>query len=184
MRIKRIIEKKVKSEMKNNKSNNEQMLEDDLKRLSGIKDRNPFVVPENYFGELPMRIQENISGKLPGVKKWQLSGYMLNPKYSVTGLAAVLLIALFLWMTNSKNTNLDINMVLSEITYNDILEESPEIFEYIDESIYLEMVATLTNSDQNIIFLETFSSDSSISGQEILDYISDEILDDELIYNL
>lgn len=150
--------------------------------LSKIKKENPFRVPDGYFDKLPMIIQEKIT-KTKSVSIWEQFFLLLKqPKYSVSLAVATMaiVIALFVFVKPDGQEY----QFLSDITIEDILRENPELIYSMDETLIIEVLLAENGEDIQDYYDYNIKSDTSISDDEIIDYLSDENFDTELIYNL
>ena len=151
--------------------------------LSKIKKDNPFKVPDDYFDKLPEAIREKVASVTKKISIFeQFLLRFKQPKYSITtGLAFILIVvALFVFI---KPADKEIQF-LSDITIDDILEESPELIYDMDESIILEVLFA-DNTDETYDYFESdIYNDTTINEDEIIDYLSDENFETELLYNL
>ena len=150
--------------------------------LSKIKKENPFRVPKNYFNELPMAIQQKVS-KSKQISVWERFTQLIKkPEYSITfaivATAFIVALALFIKPDVQKDE------FISEITVEDIIKEYPEFISSIDESMIIELLFVDNNYEIEDYFNTNIESDSSISEDDIIDYLSDENFDTELFYNL
>jgi len=150
--------------------------------LSKIKKENPFRVPDGYFDKLPNIIQEKII-KPNTVSVWeQFFLLMKQPKYSVSLAVATMAIVLALFIFVKPDVHED--EFLSDITIEDILRENPELIYSMDKSLIIEVLLAENGEDIRDYYDYNIESDTSISDDEIIDYLSDENFDTELIYNL
>ena len=150
--------------------------------FSKIKKENSFKVPDGYFDSLPMKIQENIS-EPKNVSIWeQLIPILRQPKYSVS-LAFISTIVIIGFMVLNK-PDISESLYFSDITIKDVLQENPEMIYSLDESDLIEIM--LASSDNNVAdyFGSNIESDSSITKDDIIDFLSDENFEMELLYNL
>ncbi len=150
--------------------------------LSKIKKENPFRVPDGYFDKLPNIIREKII-KPNTVSVWEQFFLLLKqPKYSMSLAVATMAIVLALFVFVKPDGQED--QFLSDITIEDILRENPELIYSIDESLIIEVLLAENGEDIRDYYDYNIKSDTSISDDEIIDYLSDENFDTELIYNL
>jgi len=151
--------------------------------LIKIEKEDPFNVPDGYFEKLANNIQEQVSSRserIPIIE--QILIFLKQPKYSLaTGFVIVLIIVgLFVFI---KPADKEIQL-FSDITIEDILEESPELIYDMDESIILEVLFADNGDDIYNYFENDVFTDTTISDDEIIDYLIDENIETELIYNL
>lgn len=167
------------SENKTYKTNNEK-LEDLSPFLASLKKENPFQAPENFFEELPEKINNRIqlekSNENRGIRK--LFG---RPIYYLATAAASILILVAIWIfTNEKQPVTDL---FSEISFEILMDESPELIEYMDEDDLID--ALFVYSSETIEFSDIkLDSDTSLTEDDIFDYLDDENISNELLYNL
>jgi len=151
--------------------------------LNRIKRDNPFMVPDGYFDKLPTSIQEKIeseSHKSPNFE--QIVTLFKQPKYSVTaGLTIVILIVAMVVFIKPSDKE---TQFFSDITIDDIIDEYPEFIYYLDESIILEVLFAENGEDTYDYFRNDIYTDTTLTEDEIIDYLSDEKFETDLIYNL
>lgn len=133
---------------------------DDLKniapKLSKIKKENPFSVPDNYFNELPMQIQERVRQKrvfYPAV----LIELLKKPAYALSFSLLLLLIIIIPFTISTYNSKLS----NSQIAYQDFDITDIEYFE-INEELLIEAISA-EEFDENELIEET--------NDEMMDYI-------------
>lgn len=146
-----------------------------------LKRENPFRVPGNYFEQLPQNIQEKIDRIEESEKKVSMFTISRNKRIYISLAAASVLLLISLWMfwlPGESTTS-----VFPNISLEQLLDESPEIIEGMDESLLIETL--LAGVNENIDFSKLdFSSDTVISDEGILDYLNDENFSTDLLYNL
>ena len=76
------------------------------------------------------------------------------------------------------------SIYLSDITIEDVLMGNPELIYNLDESTIIEIMFAETGNDVLNYFDNNIKSDSSITEDDIINYLSDENFDTELLYNL
>ena len=151
--------------------------------LNKIKKQNSFKVPDGYFEELPTAIQEKVLTKSKGISIFEQFLILLKqPRYSLTtGLAFILIIiGLFVFIKPADQEF----QLFSDITIDDILEESPELIYDMDESIIIEILFAENGQETYDYYENEIYTDTTITEGEIIDYLSDENFETELIYNL
>ncbi len=169
----------------NNKSN---LYDQDVKKeletlsekLSGLNKNNPFSTPKDYFDELPLRIKERCisNGKKP-ILKIVLEN-IFTPKYaigfSLLFIAILGLSIIFSNQENNKSTN-----EFMEISWEDVLNNDPFFLDDYSES---ELITTfISQGDENINLLNPFSEEN-IYEEDLIDYLSNEDYEIEILYNL
>ena len=103
--------------------------------LEDIKKKNIYSVPDNYFDQLPMRIQARINDKKP------VFGFSLNwsmvLKVAVPAVAVVLIV--FYFGIHSNNSQLSPDQILAQVSTEDLIAyiqttdiTTDEIIEEID----------------------------------------------------
>ncbi len=146
---------------------------DNLQNLmKGFPKENPFVVPEGYFNALPTKIQEKIAiVKHESFWSWAMKS-IWKPAYAVTlSVIAVLLVVTFLFFHRTSSTS---SSSFSDITFNDLMNENPELVENMDESLLVEAFASV-NSDASQQYLENqFDNDINVSQDKLIEYLSDD----------
>jgi hypothetical protein len=131
--------------------------------------QNPFRVPENYFDELPSRIEQRIAGRESMPSKEVLSLFN-NPGLRVAAsLFLIIGLATVIFFVFYDNTNVETSLtmqddysIVKEYLLHDI--DNSELFQ-----AYLEM--SLETENGNLL------SSESPQEQEVIDYL----LEDELI---
>lgn len=148
--------------------------------LSKIKKENNFQVPENYFNELPQVIQQRVTQQKAQFIFINIFNYLTKP-YRLIALSSlvVLLIVGVFFIANQKIED----QVFVEFSFEDIMEEYPEMIEYMDDQVLMEFAAVQMD-DQEIDFFDYESGiDPMLSQDEVLQQLSDEEIS-EIIYNL
>ncbi len=149
-------------------------------KLSSLNSENPFKVPDEYFENLSAKINSKISESADSDIDVKVSRSLFNSKviYALAAASITIFISVFILLNrNSSNDEF-----FSDITLEQILEESPEIIESMEDYIIVEIF--LANNDiTESIFENEIQNDSVLSTDEIIDYLSDDEIDIELMYN-
>ncbi|WP_025741675.1 hypothetical protein [Aquimarina pacifica] len=136
--------------------------------LSNIKSDSGFRVPKEYFTD----VEKNILKKTDsGVTKGKLINLRTNKRaiIYVSGIAAMIAI-LFSLNINYKSTQ----------NINDI--DVAELYGYLtEETLVLNEEDILSLFDDNITYSEVFVDDMT-TNEELMNYLSEEELEDELIF--
>ena len=126
----------------------------------GLSNKSPFRVPENYFEELPMRIQESLDEGRSGIKVIE----MLRPRLAYAAMIAVLITVGFLSVRSLLFNNTLNNLSADEI------ENAIEYFGYEFEDEML--ISALVESDA-----EYFPELSEAESDPIIEYLAEEYID-------
>lgn len=170
--------------MTNNKdkyNNNLNDPEEFASELSKIKKENNFQVPENYFAELPQRIQEKATKKKVQFSFGNMYNYFTKPMQAIAvgSVMAIILIGLFV-ISNQKREDIQITV---EISFEDIMQEYPYLIEYMDDHLLIEFAAARMNDlDLNILDLKPGFDLILLEDEWILNISDEEII--EIMYNL
>lgn len=144
--------------------------------LSKIEKENNFQVPENYFADFPHIIQERINNRS---KKLSISSFFIKPKWAIAvGSLVVLLFIAFLLNTSQNSTQ-----ETFEISFEDLMEEYPDMFESMDDQIVFEFAASQMDQQDLDMMGYDFGIDSTYFQSEVIQHLSDEEVT-EIIYNL
>ena len=149
--------------------------------LSKIKKENNFQVPENYFAELPQRIQEKAAKKKVQFSFSSIYNYFTKPVQAIVvgSVMAIILIGLFV-ISNQKREDIQLTV---EFSFEDILREYPDMIEYMDDHLLIEFVAARMNDlDMNMFDLEPGFVSILLEDEWILNISNEEII--EIMYNL
>ncbi len=149
--------------------------------LSKIKKENNFQVPENYFAELPQRIQKRATKKKVQFSFGSIYNYFTKPAQAIAvgSVMAIILIGLFV-ISNQKREDIQIT---SEISFEDIMQECPDLIEYMDDYLLIEYAAAQMNDlDMNMFDLEPGFDSILLEDEWILNISDEEII--EIMYNL
>ena len=147
-----------------------------------IKKENSFKVPDGYFNSLPMKIQELVSEPKTASIWEQLIMVIRQPKYSVSFVFAttIIIVALIIFIKPEVQERL----YFSDITFEDVLRGNPELIYNLNESDIIEIMFAEVGSDDSDYFDDNVKSDSSITDEDIINYLSDENFETKLLYNL
>jgi hypothetical protein len=156
--------------------NETEELKDLAPQLAGVKKVNPFVVHEKYFDNLPVIILIKINERKQKPYFVKALGEILRPKFAYPVLASVILILVAVFVFNKPASIL--NQTLSEYSFEDVLTESPEIIEGMDESVLIEVLFA-DNDDLTDDFFD-FGNSAILSSDDLNDYLSEEDLTPEL----
>jgi len=146
--------------------------------LSKIDKKNPFVVPDDYFDNLPLLIQKKCT-KRQNINFWsKIYEYFLTPKHAITiafGVILILISSIFIFNNINDNSN---NNSFSYI--ENIIKENYDI-DNIDESLIVETL--LSEVDTNDIANLVINNDiEMLNSDDIIDYLSDNIDDVDLVF--
>ena len=90
-----------------------------MKKLEEIKKENIYKVPDRYFDELPMRIQDRITGDtksvLSPVYDWRMAVKIAVPAFI---LVFAILIGVFI---RNNNTYQDVDTILAQVSSEDMI---------------------------------------------------------------
>ncbi len=146
--------------------------------LASLKKANPFSVDEKYFDKLPMEILTKITEREKRSVYRSLLDFLLRPKYAFPIAASILLILMAIFILNKPDSIIGPSLV--DYTFDDILTESPDIIENMDESLLIE---TLFADNGEIIieyFDDNYFNGSTLTHDELDEYLSEENLTPEL----
>ncbi len=145
--------------------------------LSFISKENPFIVPEGYFESLPTKISERIELKREEpfwVKAFQL---IKKPAYAaVLSLISIIIVA-SIFIFHKQNT--DDTSLLSDITFNDLMNENPELIENMDVSLLIEAYASADNSSVQQYLDNQIDNDINVPQDQLINYLSDDPLNSD-----
>jgi len=170
--------------MTNNKdkyNNNLTNPEEFASELSKIKKENNFQVPENYFAKLPQSVQEKITKKKVQFSFGSIYNYFTKPVQviAVGSVMTIILIGLFV-IFNQKQEDIQITV---ELSFEDIMQEYPDMIEYMDDNLLIEFAAAQMNDhDMTMFDLEPGFDSILLEDEWILNISDEEII--EIIYNL
>lgn len=142
-----------------------------------------FKVPEGYFDDLSKKMQEKIASGNPA-KAVRLHSYFSTRNIAIAASVAALIIAgLFIVPAIQKNNNS--NNGLSNANQTEIPAENL----MYDESVAMQNDADYQQIDLNeemeiIPVAEHFATDTTITDEDIIQYLSNEDLDTDLLAEL
>jgi len=145
-----------------------------MKKLEDIKKENIYKVPERYFDELPMRIQNRISGKSESapsmVFNWTMAVKIAVPAF-------VLAIAVsFGILFQSNNTTQDAETLLAQVSTEDMIAYLQETDISVDEilnEIQFDEIADELVDEHLLLDDEELTGD--LYDELILEYGNNEI---------
>ena len=145
-----------------------------MKKLEDIGKDNIFKVPENYFEELPMRIQSRIKNR---DEPFLIPSFNWNQAIKIAIPALVLIVAILLAVFVNKNEAYqDADTILAEVSTDDMIAylqaSDISLDEILDEIQYADIADEF--SDQTLLFEENELSDE-LFDEIILDYGINEI---------
>ena len=146
----------------------------------------PFLVPENYFDELPQRIMERISSDTQTKLENPLPSALLRRVWMT--LAAAAAIAVVFMMVRPENTDPAKKSPIVNLTPAVVI---PDVYDqtYADEALLLEE-NEITDKDITSIDYETIgialtgSDTTSVTTEEIIQYLLDDNCDTDLLAGL
>jgi hypothetical protein len=164
------------------KLNESEKLDGLAPQLSKLNKANPFKVPDNYFEKLPLEILFRINNPEKASTRKNLFLTFQHPKYSFAAAVTVILIVgsilLFHKPASIPYTG------LTEFTLDDILLENPDLIETMDETLLLETLAS-GSGDELINYLDSTSVfNHAITDDQFIEYLSEENLTPDLLYDL
>lgn len=166
--------------MNNKKKNINDNLNDIDTVLSKIDKTNPFVVPDDYFDNLPLIIQEKCIKKNNISSLSKIIEYFLIPKHSISlafGMALIIVSSIFVFNNFNIVSSDTLNNSLSYI--ENIIKEDYDV-NNIDESLIVEtLLSEIEYSDISNIQLNT----NDVNTDNIIDYLSDNIDENDLAFN-
>lgn len=152
--------------------------------LKGSKKLNDgFKVPEGYFDDLSKKMQEKIASGIP-VKAVRLRSYFSTRNITIAASVAALIIAGILIIPAIQN-NSNSGKGLSNANQTEIPAENL----LYDESVAMQNDADYQQIDLNeemeiIPVAEHFAADTTITDEDIIQYLSNEDLDTDLLAEL
>lgn len=152
--------------------------------LAKLKKRNPFNVPENYFEKLPIDILLRASHAKKVSFKGIITSVFHKPAYQIGFAVAAVVIILFALFFDRLDFTKEAVPVLSEISLDDLLLERPDIIEYMDDYYFIETLIARLDQEMSFMQDQGFENDTSLSDDELLDYLSDEDFATDILYEL
>jgi len=146
--------------------------------LAFLKKANPFSVDEKYFDKLPMEILTKITEREKRSVYRNLLDVLLRPKYAFPIAASILLILMAIFILNKPDSIISPSLV--DYTFDDILTESPDIIENMDESLLIETLFADNGETMIEYFDDNYFNGSTLTPDELDDYLSEENLTPEL----
>ena len=146
--------------------NPEEELKNLAPNLSSIIKENPFSVPEDYFEHLSSKLSTKIS-EPHNVEKNKNAKRMVSRSQFVYIMAAAS-IAIFISVFVLLNRNDSSENYLSGITLEQILEETPEIIESLDDYLLVEILVTISDDDIGNVYSDDLLYDSTLTNDEII----------------
>lgn len=149
--------------------------------LASLKKVNLFSVDEKYFDELPVEILTKITEREKRSVYRNLLELMHRPKYAFPIAASILLIIMAIFILNKPDSI--INPSLGDYTLDDIMIESPDIIENMDESLLIETLFAENGETINGYFDDNYFNGSTLTPDELDDFLSEENLTPEIFNN-
>jgi hypothetical protein len=146
--------------------------------LASLKKANPFSVDEKYFDKLPVEILTRITEREKRSVYRNLLDVLLRPKYAIPIAASILLIIMAIFILNKPDSIISPSLV--DYTFDDILTESPDIIESMDETLLIETLFADNGETMIGYFDDNFGNDSTLTPDELDDYLSEENLTPEI----
>ncbi len=172
--------------MKNRKQklglNESQDLKDLAPRLVRTGKTNPFKMPENYFDKLPSEILFKTANltSVPVTKR--LFWNFIQPKYAVAAaIVVVFIIVSIFFIGRQVSTG---TRELAGFSLEEILTENPELIEAMDDDLLFETLIASANAE---IITELDSASfigQGINNIDLMEFLSEEYLTPDLLYNL
>ncbi|MBI9038124.1 MAG: hypothetical protein JEY97_08335 [Bacteroidales bacterium] len=149
-------------------------------KLSGLNKNNPFSTPKDYFDELPQKIKEGCfaDDRKPFLNMVFKS--IFQPKYAI-GFSILFIAILSVAIIFSNNDHNSSNNEFSEISWEDILNADPFFFADYSESELITTLVSQTNEDLNLL---TPSSEENVYEEDLIEFLSNEDYEIEILYNL
>jgi hypothetical protein len=149
--------------------------------LKGVTKSNPFKVPDNYFEKLPVEILQKIK---PAKEIPESISIFSNRKFAFAAVITGLLIIFGVIYFNKLGELTDKSQFTYSITLDDLLNESPEIIESIDENTLFETLFAGSDQAFNYSAEDEIEIDSTISRDDLIRFLSEEEISNELLYEL
>lgn len=142
-----------------------------------------FMVPEGYFDDFSKKIQEKIASGNPA-KAVRLHSYFSTRNIAIAASVAALIIAGILIIPAIQNNN-NSNTGLRNANQTEI----PAEMLMVDESVAMQNDADYQQIDLNeemeiISVEEHFAADTTISNEDIIQYLENEQIDTDLLAEL
>jgi len=152
--------------------------------LAKIERSNPFRVPENYFEQLPVEVLLKT-----GMRKKRFCGawitkILFRPQYQLAFILAGIILILVIVVVNQNQTIEVKDEIFSNITLDDLLQESPEIIENMEDYFFFEDLVAESSSEFKVGMGESIFNDSIFTEDDLIDYLSEEEISTDLIYEL
>jgi len=149
--------------------------------LSKIRKENNFQVPEKYFDELPLIIQERVGREKPLFNISNIIKFFTKPYRAVAvgSIVTIIMIGLFLF-TNQEQNN---SQTSFDISYEELIQVYPEVIEYMDDQVLIEFAAAWMDQEELYYFDYEFGFDSVSFQNELFPILSDDEIS-EILYNL
>jgi hypothetical protein len=157
-------------------------LKDLAPRLSSIGKTNTFKVPEYYFDKLPSEILFKTTNlnSVPVTKR--LFWNIFQPKYAVAAAIVVVFIIVSIFYTGKQLSTR--NQELADFSLEEILTENPELIETMEDDLLFETLIAFTSEGIIKGIDSTSFIDQSIDNSDLLEFLSEENLTPDLLYNL
>jgi hypothetical protein len=153
------------------RNNNDIFKEDSIQKeaplLASIPKRNPYIVPEGYFDELPSVIMENCRKSIAVPEKTNKISWLLRPQWLLALFAGLVGIVFFM----RKETNVSYETMASKVSDSAIYQNLQANIDYVDVNTLEDAVQT-----ENITPLDILS-DSTNNRQEMVNYLMNHNID-------
>ena len=145
-----------------------------------MRKENPFQVPEDFFERQQAKIKERIAADQQ-TKKSRTPIISLNSKYvlAIAGIAAVLVLYISIFQ-NGSSEDADL---FQEITFEQLMTETPEFVYSLNDAEMMEILFSGAAYSVNEVFDQQFISDSALYNESILNYLVEEEISSEFLYN-
>jgi hypothetical protein len=148
--------------------------------ISELKSSFPFSIPDGYFDELPNKINRKISPEVHPSLITIFISRISKPIVAIpSGLAMIIIMVATIMLINQKSETLQYDQGLS---LNEILEELPYFYENVEED---EIISLLLVENSESSFGRSLNPDNieSLSDDELIEYLLEEDVNDDLIIN-
>jgi hypothetical protein len=177
----------------NNKKHIPDNIDSENTFFQGHKKDNPFIVPNDYFENLSLRIADKCTSKKANPLITLRNYFLLKPAFSITLGFIIIALAFGLYFIVEKNQNNNI-LTAAENLYDKSIEDYLIENENIDDSFIIDAIADDSTSTESI-FIEHKSmingsmqekeventhnskSDTTISKEDIINYLFEENID-------